>query len=94
MPHRRSTAAVELLPALNNSLADIPPAELDGEWLAAWQKRNNFTNEGAAARLALSLSSYYRQKTGPLTDQQANDFASSLHRSSPPQLSRYCRAGF
>jgi hypothetical protein len=52
-------------------------AQFDGAWCAsynasenaaiklrAWQRRNGLSTEGAAAALALSVSSYYRQRTG------------------------------
>jgi len=43
----------------------VPTAEqFDGAWLRAWQRRNGLSTEGAAAALALSVSSYYRQRTG------------------------------
>lgn len=53
---------LEQLPALP-PLPEIPPGEL-AAWLQAWQQKNNFSNQGAAARLGLSVSSYRRQRNG------------------------------
>jgi hypothetical protein len=45
--------------------AEVPPTvQFDGAWLRAWQRRNGLSTEGAAAALVLSVSSYYRQRTG------------------------------
>jgi hypothetical protein len=46
------------------SLSPVSAEMLDPVWLAAWQRRNCFTNLGAAYRLGLSVSSFRRQKTG------------------------------
>jgi hypothetical protein len=43
---------------------DDTPAGSDTAWLRQWQRANRLTDGRAAAALALSISSYRRQKSG------------------------------
>jgi hypothetical protein len=51
-------------PGTGPVLDPLPVVSVDAEWLWQWQLKNNFTDEVAAERLALSVSSFKRQKSG------------------------------